>query len=210
MGSAQILSVNSAPSAAKFLIKTNARHATLFGLHNEHNGPFHNLGRRMAIKHPDNLSWSCEDTASTPQNERYASQAFLAAFQYAFRKEDGAACLQLVRSIMAASNGSQGQGDPDRSGSSKGQFTEDAVPAYSDGSRAYLYDILRTKHQGLMRMLLLAGNVEGALEYLFMLPPDKRLSSSLMKECIDARDLPSLRQVIQVRHIMCISHEKSP
>lgn len=173
-------------------------------------GPFITLGGGWPLSILTICRGHAQDTASTPQNERYASQAFLAAFQYAFRKEDGAACLQLVRSIMAASNGSQGQGDPDRSGSSKGQFTEDAVPAYSDGSRAYLYDILRTKHQGLMRMLLLAGNVEGALEYLFMLPPDKRLSSSLMKECIDARDLPSLRQVIQVRHIMCISHEKSP
>ena len=151
----------------------------------------------------------------------YATQAFLTLFQNAYRTRDSAACLQLVRSLMVAINKTQANRIEKHAGptaSAEGPQKEKAVEdagfqadeacserpspaesALSCASREYLGNILRGKHQGLMRLLVEAGNLEGALEYLTMLPPSLMLCSALLKECMVANDLPGVLRVIKVR-----------
>ena len=48
-------------------------------------------------------------------------------------------------------------------------------------------------------MLIAEGNVAGAIQYLYMLPPDRQICSCLMKECSAASDVAGLQMAIQVR-----------
>lgn len=152
----------------------------------------------------------------TTDNTAYATQAFKAAFEKAYRVQDSQACLDLVKSLMVALNKPQAS-KPDQSlmsctelqsitgtsyvekdGGRTGQLPP-AVQDFSRESQSYLGKVLRGKHQGLMRLLLAAGNVNGALEYLVMLPPSLTLCSALMKECAEAGNLASLQRIIQAR-----------
>ena len=49
-----------------------------------------------------------------------------------------------------------------------------------------------------MGMLIADGNAAGAVQYLYLLPPDSQLCSCLMKECSAAGDLAGLQMAIQV------------
>ncbi len=53
-------------------------------------------------------------------------------------------------------------------------------------------------------MLIAEGNVNGAIQYLKLLPPDRQLCSCLMKECSAASNITGLQMVIQV-HLRCPS-----
>lgn len=152
----------------------------------------------------------------TTDNTVFATQAFKAAFEKSYRVQDSQACLDLVKSLMEALNNPQAR-KPDQSLIScaetqsipeKTSFEKDeghsgqpspAMQVFSRESQEYLGKVLRGKHQGLMRLLLAAGNVHGALEYLVMLPPSLTLCSALMKECAEAGNLADLQCVIQAR-----------
>lgn len=176
-----------------------------------------------SLRHSESLSHPQRgvDSELSTSDTGYATQAFLTLFHKAFRKKDSAACLQLVRSLMAAINKTEGRADRKHEGceespedvqrecdsqdtdvvalESWSEPSPTAVLPFSSESQEYLGQILRGKHQGLMRLLLAAGNLEGALDYLAMLPPSSTLCSTLMKECIDANDLAGLHRVLQVR-----------
>ena len=159
----------------------------------------------------------------TTDNTAYATQAFKAAFEKAYRVQDSQSCLDLVKSLILALNKTQAS-KPDQSLSlcaelqsiadktnvqkdegHSGQPTP-AMQKFSRESQEYLGKVLRGKHQGLMRLLLAAGNLHGALEYLVMLPPSLTLCSALMKECAEAGNLAHLQRVIQARQFSTDRH----
>ena len=121
-----------------------------------------------------NAALSGNATESPPKD-----RAFLDAFDRALRRRDSLACLRLVRNIA-----------------SPGQPT--------GASQAFLGALLRGRHQALMRQLIADGNVEGALEYLGMLPPSGHLEGALLKACMDTGDLGGLQRIVQARgHFPC-------
>jgi hypothetical protein len=146
------------------------------------------------------------------KEELNAAQVFLDAFERSYKRRRAAECLQLVRSLMSTLNQTQsaatelarclqktGFGQTDDTNAPVGVETSPASsPLYSVASRQYLGRLLRGKHQGLMRLLLNVGDLDGALEYLQMLPPAKMLCSALMKECIDRNDIAGLKRLLQV------------
>lgn len=106
-------------------------------------------------------------TESPPQD-----RAFLSAFDRALRGGDPAACLRLIRNVAPP-------GPP------------------TAASRAFLGELLRGRHQALMRALIAGGDVAGALEYLAALPASGTLEGALLKACMDAGDLDGLRRIVQ-------------
>ena len=111
-------------------------------------------------------------STGSPTESPPKDRAFLSAFDRALRSRDSAACLQLVRSL--------------------------ACPGQPTGaSQAFLGALLRGRHQALMRQLIADGDVEGALDYLAMLPPSGHLDSALLKACMDTGDLVGLKRIVQ-------------
>ena len=66
-------------------------------------------------------------------------------------------------------------------------------------SKRHLSQVLKGRHQELMKMLIADGNAHGAIDYLYLLPPDRQLCSCLMKECSAAGNYAGLQMAIKVR-----------
>ena len=84
-------------------------------------------------------------------------------------------------------------------GGSGSQSAYRTAPALSQRGKRHLSQVLKGRHQELMKMLIAEGNVAGAIQYLYLLPPDRQICSCLMKECSAASDIAGLQMAIQVR-----------
>lgn len=155
------------------------------------------------------------------EDSKQALSAFLAGFRDTFKRKQSARCLKLVLDYAATLHGSPDReqpsgGWPSTPGSHESlsmQLSSSAeLPTAAGGSgqpayqpvpltlpaRRHLSSVLKGKHQALMGMLIADGNAAGAIQYLYLLPPDTQLCSCLMKECSAAGDLAGLQMVIQV------------
>lgn len=135
-----------------------------------------------------------------------APRVFLSAFNKAYSSRDAGQCMQLVRSFMSALCEADSR-DSNRHASSSADVDMHTMPdegvtpqqlSSIQQAREHLGQLLRGKHQGLMRLLAEEGDLTGAIEYLQMLPPAKTLCSALMKECIEQSDAAGLQRVIKV------------
>ena len=167
-------------------------------------------------------------------DSKQALSAFNAAFADTFKRKQSARCLNLVFAYASSlpqrqSEAEQPSEAPNSasellitSGSSDStQVLERAAisretdvssnPASCNAitlslrAKRHLSNVLKGKHQEMMKMLIADGNVAGAIQYLYLLPPDRQLCSCLMKECSAANDVPGLQMAIQVRKLAAFS-----
>ena len=155
------------------------------------------------------------------EDSKQALSAFLAAFRDAFKRKESARCLKLVLAYAPSLHRSPDLEQPSRGWpSTTGTHESFSVqpdssvesltaadgssqPAYQPvpltlQARRHLSSVLKGKHQALMGMLIADGNAAGAVQYLYLLPPDRQLCSCLMKECSAAGDFAGLQMAIQV------------
>jgi hypothetical protein len=155
------------------------------------------------------------------EDSKQALSAFLAGFRDAFKRKQSARCLKLIldyaSSLHRIPDREQPSGgwpstigsheslslQPDSSVELLTAAEGSGQPAYQPvpltlQARRHLSSVLKGKHQALMRMLIADGNAAGAVQYLYLLPPDRQLCSCLMKECSAAGDLAGLQMAIQV------------
>ena len=161
---------------------------------------------------------------------QHALNAFTAAFKDAFKRGQAGKCLSLVfdyaSSLPQATDKTRvpssyaaspmlvplqptpqrvisepfKQQVDDAAGSSSRTTTVQSRLLLSVRSKRHLSQVLKGRHQELMKMLIADGNAHGAIDYLYLLPPDRQLCSCLMKECSAVGNYAGLQMAIKVRY----------
>ena len=164
----------------------------------------------------------------TTEASQHALNAFTAAFKDAFKRGQAARCLSLVfdyaSSLPQATNEARmpssyaaspiqaplqpapqpvvsepsRQQVDDAAGGGSSTMTGQSRLLLSVRSKRHLSQVLKGRHQELMKMLIADGNAHGAIDYLYLLPPDRQLCSCLMKECSAAGNYAGLQMAIKV------------
>lgn len=164
------------------------------------------------------------------EDSQHALNAFTAAFKDAFRRRQAARCLSLVfdyaKSLPKATDEAitpssyaaspvQAPLQPAPQCAISEPFRQQVNDAAGRGStmkgqsrlslslrsKRHLSQVLKGRHQELMKMLITDGNARGAIDYLYLLPPDRQLCSSLMKECSAVGSYADLQMAIKVWHL---------